>query len=71
MEPYSTLSATRTVPGLGIIFGIYHQTELLNTEELYSKALPSELGYPSYNSAIAMNPVTHRELKFAQHHAEA
>lgn len=24
MEPYSTLSATRTVKGLGICFGVYH-----------------------------------------------
>jgi len=34
-EPYSTLATFRTVPGLGVLFGMYYQMDVLETPTLY------------------------------------
>lgn len=35
-EPYSTLGTFRTVPGMGVIFGMYYQMDVLETPTLYN-----------------------------------
>jgi len=30
-EPYSTLATFRTVPGMGVLFGMYYQMDVLET----------------------------------------
>ena len=34
-EPYSTLAQFRSVPGLGVLFGMYYQMDVLETPQLY------------------------------------
>ena len=46
-EPYKTLSTFRNVPGLGILFGMYYQMDVLETDLLYRNSLPKRLGYLS------------------------
>ena len=45
MEPYNTLAGFRTAPGLGVMFGMYYQMEILDNNRIYSKVLPTALGY--------------------------
>ena len=47
---------------MGVLFGVYHQTEFLSTEQLYNSALPQELGYTPYKTAIEKNPFSYRAL---------
>ena len=34
-EPYATLSYFRAIPGLGVMFGMYYQMDVLETPMLY------------------------------------
>ena len=60
-EPYRTLSTFRNVPGLGILFGMYYQMDVLETDTLYRSSLPSSLGYLSKAQSEDLNPVELRE----------
>ena len=60
-EPLSTLSTFRNCPGLGPLFGMYYQMEVLDTEEVYDSVLASYSGYKSFSSAVKENEVTVRE----------
>lgn len=44
-EPYSTLASYRSVPGMGALFGMYYQMDVLETPTLYKTSLPARLGY--------------------------
>lgn len=63
MEPYSTLSTFRNVPGLGPLFGMYYQMDILETKELYYGALPAKLGYPPLNKSLKAHPMHKRALE--------
>jgi len=60
-EPYSTLSTFRNIPELGILFGMYYQMDVLETETLYQQNLPKSLGYPDMETALRFNPMKKRE----------
>lgn len=60
-EPYNTLGTFRTCPGLGVMFGMYYQMEILSNKRLYNKVLPQRLGYSSFEEAIKRNPIEKRE----------
>ena len=44
-EPYKTLGTYRNAPGMGHMFGMYYQMDVLETEELYKWVLPPGYGY--------------------------
>ena len=70
-EPYSTLSTFRTLPGFGVIFGMYYQVELLSNNRLYSEVLPAKLGYPTFSETAKRNSLETREAdgeKFVRIH---
>ena len=60
-EPYSTLASFRTVPGMGVIFGMYYQMDVLETPALYQQTLPHQLGFPTMKEALKANPVSYRK----------
>ena len=39
-EPMSTLGTFRTCPGIGVVFGMYYQIEILDNKRLYGNILP-------------------------------
>ena len=45
-EPYATLASFRSSPGLGVMFGMYYQMDVLETPNLYQQTLPASYGYP-------------------------
>ena len=61
-EPYSTLSATRGVPNLGLVFGTYIQTEVISDARQYAQIFDSKLGYPSFEQATSKNPISWSEF---------
>ena len=60
-EPYRTLSTFRNVTGLGILFGMYYQMDVLETDRLYRTSLPTLLGYKNKKLTDFYNPSTLRE----------
>ena len=60
-EPYSTLATFRTSPGMGVVFGMYYQMEILRNNYIYSKVLPQRLGYKTFGETRKRNPVEKRE----------
>ena len=60
-EPYNTLGTYRTVAGLGILFGMYYQQEILYNSRLFSLVLPKSKGFKSFDESDRINPVSIRE----------
>lgn len=59
-EPNRTLKKFRQVDGLGILFGMYYQQEIL-TESQYTEVCSQKLGYKSYKESIEKNQVSTRQ----------
>lgn len=59
-EPYSTIATFRTVPGMGVLFGMYYQMDVLETPMLYSQTLPKMYGFPSMEQTLRLHPVISR-----------
>jgi len=60
-EPYATLTSFRSSPGLGVMFGMYYQMDVLETPNLYQQTLPTSYGYPSQMDSLRRNPMTTRD----------
>ncbi len=60
-EPYATLTSFRSIPGLGVLFGMYYQMDVLETPDLYQQTLLRKLGYPSMMESVRANPMTTRD----------
>ena len=57
-EPYATLFKSRFCPGLGAVFGVYFNCEILKTCSEYTAALPAKLGYKNFKSVLKHNPIS-------------
>ena len=57
-EPYSTLFKSRFYPAIGAVFGVYFNCEILKTCSEYAAALPANLGYTNFKSALKHNPIS-------------
>lgn len=46
---------------MGILFGLYYSCEVLATKREYEAALPANDGYPAFETAIKLNPLSRGE----------
>lgn len=49
------------MPGLGVLFGMYYQMEILKNNNIYSKVLPTKLGFKTFAESKRTNPIHIRE----------
>lgn len=59
-EPNRTLTQFRNAEGMGILFGMYYQQDLMTRQD-YEYVCTKELGYPSYDDCLKDSPISVRK----------